>query len=101
VKDVAINGILAIFCDRRSPGLEPLALRLEDALQLGQILSRDASGRNAGDDRLEHAPDVHQLVLQFEAVAQDGRQRRDQPVHVEFLRKRALTVACHDETDRL
>ena len=34
-------------------------------------------------------------------VAQDGGQRRDQPVDVQLLRKRALAVARDDQADRL
>ncbi len=47
------------------PGLELLALRVEDALQVGKVLVGDARGRDARDGGLEHAAHVQQLVLQL------------------------------------
>ncbi len=87
--------------DGGSAGLELLALRVEDALQVGKVLVGDARGRDARDRGLEHEAHVQQLVLQFVMVAQDGSQRRDEPVDVELLRKRALTVARDEQADGL
>ena len=60
--------------------------------------SVDARRRDPRDGRLEHAAHVQQLVLQIVAVAQDRRERGDQPVDVELLGKRALAVARDEQT---
>ena len=65
-----------------------------------EVLVGHARGRDARDGGLEHAAHVEQLVLQIGAVAQDGGQRRDEPVDVQLLRKRALAVARDEQTDR-
>ena len=83
------------------PVFELLPLRVEDALQVGEVLVGDAGRRGARDGGLEHAAHVQQLVLELGTVAQDGRQRRDEPVDVELLRKRALSVARDEEADGL
>src|ERR1017187_10760953 len=90
-----------VLDDGRSAGFELLALRVEDALQVGKVLVGDARGRGARDGGFEHPAQVQQLVLQFITVAQDGSQRRDEPVDVELLRKCALTVARDEQTDGL
>ena len=90
-----------VLDDGRSAGFELFALRVEDALQVGKVLVGDARGRGARDGGFEHAAHVQQLVLQFITVAQDGSQRRDEPVDVELLRKCALTVARDEQADGL
>ena len=61
----------------------------------------DARGGDARNGRLEHAAHVEELLLQVAAVAQDRRERRDKPVDVELLRKRALPVARDEQPDGL
>ena len=90
-----------VLDDGRLAGLELPALRVENALQVGQVLVGDACGRDARDRGLEHPPHVQQLVLQIVSVAQDGRQRRDEPIDVELLGKRALAVTRDEQSDRL
>src|ERR1017187_5613200 len=86
-----------VLDDGRSAGFELLALRVEDALQVGKVLVGDARGRGARDGGFEHAAQVQQ----FMAVAQDGSQWRDEPVDVELLGKCALTVARDEQADGL
>ena len=83
------------------PAFELAPLRVEDALQVGEVLVGDARGRDARDGRLEHAADVEQLVPQIVPIGQDRRQRRHEAVDVELARKRALAVARLEQADRL
>src|SRR5207247_7378841 len=85
--------------DGRPAALELLALRVENPLQVGEIFTGHARGRDAGHGGLEHAAHVQQLVLGIVAVAQDRDQRRHQPVDVQLLRKRALAGTRGGQTD--
>jgi hypothetical protein len=76
------------------------ALSVEDALQIVDVFAV-ARRRDARHGGLEHTAHVQQLVLQIVAVAEDGGQRRHQPVDVQLLRKRALTVPRDEQTNRL
>jgi hypothetical protein len=84
----------------RTPCLQLLPLHVEDVVQLGQICVGDARGGDTGDRGLEHAAHVHQLVLQIVAIAEDGRQRRDEALDVEFARERPLPVPRYQQADR-
>src|SRR5438093_1758826 len=88
-----------VLDDGRPAALELLALRVENPLQVGEIFTGHARGRDAGHGGLEHAAHVQQLVLEIVAVAQDRGQRRHQPVDVQLLRKRALAVTRREQTD--
>lgn len=87
--------------DGRSARLELLALRVEDALEVGEVFFGHARGRDARNGGLEHAAHVQELVLQLGMVDEHGSERRDEPVDVELLGKRALTVPCDEEADGL
>ena len=82
------------------PAFELPPLRVEDALQVGEVLVGDARGGDTGHRRLEHAADVEQLVLQIVTIREDRRQRRDQAVDVQLARERALPVPRLEQADR-
>ena len=90
-----------VLSNGRSPRLQLPALRLKEAFQLCQVLRGDARGGDARNGRLEHPSHVEELLLQIAAVAQDRRERRDKPVDVELLRKRAPAVARDEQPDGL
>jgi hypothetical protein len=90
-----------VLDDRRPARLDLPPLRVDDALQVGEVVVGDAHGRGAGDRRFEHPAQVQELVAQIVAVGQHRRQRRHQPAHVELARERALAVAAFDQPDGL
>jgi len=90
-----------VLGDRRLSAPELAALRQEDPLQVGQILPGRARGGRARDRGLEHAPDVHELVLQVASLRQDGGERRHQALDRQLFREGALPVAHFEQTESL
>ena len=90
----------SVLDDGRLAGLELPPLGVQDALQIGKIFVRHARGRGARDGRLEHSADIQKFVLQILSVGHHRGQGRDQAIHRQFLRKRALPVPSLEQADR-
>src|SRR5262245_37901784 len=80
---------------------ELAALRVENPLEVDEILLGDPGGRHACHGRLEHATYVQQLAFEIVAIREDGREWRHETIDVELLRKRALAVPGREQPDRL
>jgi len=80
---------------------ELATLRVENPLEVDEILLCDPSGRHAGHGRLEHSPHVKQLIFEVVAIREDRREWRHESIDVELLRKRALPVPANEQPDSL
>jgi hypothetical protein len=81
-----------VLDDRGAAGLQLAALRVEDALQIREVIVGDPRGGGAGDGGFEHQPHVEELVAQIVLIGEDRRERRHQAVDVELAGERALPV---------
>jgi len=90
-----------VLDDGRLTCFELAALRVENPLEVDEILLRDPGGRHASHGRLEHPPHVQQLIFEVVAIRKDGREWRHEAIDVELLRKRTLPVPGDEQPDRL
>ena len=90
-----------VFDDGQLTRFELATLRVENPLEVDEILLGDPGGRHAGHGGLEHPPHVQQLIFEVVAIREDGREWRHEPIDVEFLWKRALPMPADEQPDRL